>query len=225
MKRVPMQIYRRTDYDLLSLALNDSFSFMKLCKEVLVSYANGDIYTIVVPEGLARNIPDDVLCKKIAIYLYEDNPRDNAAIHLLDTIKNRKRNDFLKNLLRGYLCGPIVTSYFANDAAIEEAVEKERRFNENCLSKRKVKRIIQNRMDVISFEAQKIPSFEEETIAHKEKEEINVEAPKPPKKPEGKKKKKINLDMTNSVSSDAIEMQSEEEDPMDIFESMMASFE
>lgn len=225
MKRVVMRIYRRTDYDLLSLMMDESFVFGQLVKEILVSYANNEIFLINIPTNVGRNISDKVLSRRVDFTLNEKDKREAKAIKLLDKIRLKKKNDFLKNLMRGYLSGPVVSSYFANDEdkkdaiALEESFRDISEYNRNVKTKNKYKKIVNIK--------EKRTEKEEKPLQNKKEIERKPtpEQVKPKKKPQ---KSRFNIDMSAATESVIIDSQVEtedlEEDFMEGFENLMAGF-
>lgn len=127
--RVVVRIHKRSDYDLLSLHLTKGFSLNELFRATLIAFAKGETFSIKIPSNVEKNISDEISSMRVDFNLKENDPEHKLAIDVLQSIKNKKRNDFLKTLLRGYLSGPVLASYFCNDSYDEQIKDMEHVFN------------------------------------------------------------------------------------------------
>lgn len=130
--RVTIRLYKRYDYDLIALRLTKSIPLNALFKQTLIAYIKGECFSIKIPQNLASNIPDDLPPQRVDFILSESNEYEKKAIKLLNSIREKKRNDFLKTLLRGYLSGPIVTPFIEPkvfDQLIDFVEQNESTFN------------------------------------------------------------------------------------------------
>lgn len=217
--------------------MSESFCFGQLVKDVLVSYANQEIFLINIPKNIERNISDQVLSRRVEFILNGNDEKEAKAIQLLNKIRLKKKNDFLKNLLRGYMCGPVVSSYFANDEDKKESILIESAFNnvseinqdvklKNRFKKKKKDITVQNEVIIKKkplTKTEKNERIETENVKP-QKQQSNI----PISKTNSNNKPKLNLSTvteTVNIENEIEENEINEEDSfMNSFENLMAAF-
>ena len=110
--RYTIRLYRIHDLDLITFVEQHEFNIAKAIYSSLSAFSKGDHFIIEIPPKRKAQLPDLKRVYRKPIYL--DEEKDKAAIELLDKIQKGYRNNFLKNLLRLYLCTPVSVS-FLND--------------------------------------------------------------------------------------------------------------
>ena len=115
--QVTIRLYRQHDMDLIHIYRLDGFRFANEMKKVLVSYANGTIYTPDFPE----TIPESGYVPKYHqthFLLNDKDPKQKEAIDLLLHLKKGLRNSFLKALFRSCLAYLPLESFLDGDGMI-----------------------------------------------------------------------------------------------------------
>ncbi len=105
-RRKKVRLYRKIDLDLITLYKHPKFSLPKAIVMSLQMCANGQVKYIRLPEPyILRDVPKEV---EFSIEIPEN---DVATMEWFNSIPSGKRNDAIKNIIRGYLCGPVISSY------------------------------------------------------------------------------------------------------------------
>ena len=120
--RQTIRLYRVHDLDLITFMETHEFNITKAIYCALTAFSNNDYFVIEIPPKRVNE-----LCINNKVYarqLILDEDKDYKAIELLSKIKKGGRNNFLKNLLRMYLCNPIAESYLENEADIYDFLKK-----------------------------------------------------------------------------------------------------
>lgn len=120
-----MVIYKMHDYDLMEYDAslrnknlgNAKISFAGVMKGILENYVRGTPFK--VPQ--IKQYSDDKLCSKRYIRFTLDEKTDADIIKVLDSVKSRQINSFLKNLLRRYLEIDGMRCYFETIIPIHNA--------------------------------------------------------------------------------------------------------
>lgn len=104
--RKKVRLYGKIDADLIALYRNPKFSLPKAIVLALQMCARGQVKYIRLPEPrILKDIPKRI---EFAISIPED---DMTTLEWLHSIPSGKRNDAIKNIVRGYMCGPVVSCY------------------------------------------------------------------------------------------------------------------
>lgn len=183
-KRYSIRLYARHDIDLITFLCTHEFDFIKACYCALSAFIKGDVFIIDIPPKK----PDRVLTNKTVFkQLTLDEEMDGDIIELLEKIKPGYRNNFIKNILRLYLCNPISeealidetdTSQFMNMFNIFK--QNKRRAQAGKVKKRS--KSVQSRDEIFSdiFELDANKSGRDSEKKEKPKKEIDVSEPKNP---------------------------------------------
>ncbi len=108
------------DADLINLARNYDIGVKNLYKDCLISYVqkNEFIYDLPMPIG-----NEEALNKlKFSLDFDDTNPDEAKVTKLLDSIKGRYKNTFIKNTVRLYIKMPVAT-LFVEDPEVAKLVE------------------------------------------------------------------------------------------------------
>lgn len=112
--RKTVRLYRIHDLDLISFINSHKLNFQKSMYCALKSFSKGEVFAIKIPP---QKKADERDYKKVYMYtLALDSQKDADCIELLKKISNGKRNNFLKNLLRLYLCNPMSEDFLVDQA-------------------------------------------------------------------------------------------------------------
>lgn len=120
--RQTIRLYRVHDLDLITFMETHEFNITKAIYCALTAFSNNDYFVIEIPPKRTNElcINNKVYAKQLTL----DMDKDRKAVELLSKIKKGGRNNFLKNLLRMYLCNPIAESYLENEADIYDFIKK-----------------------------------------------------------------------------------------------------
>lgn len=104
-------MYKVHDLDLITYMMSYEFNIAHAAYCALKAFAKHDLFIIKTPPRAPVTIQmDDIKhVYRKTMTLYED--RDPEVIELLDMIKNGYKNNFIKNILRQYLCIPLTPSF------------------------------------------------------------------------------------------------------------------
>lgn len=120
-KRVTMRLYRRFDLDLISLANGEGFSIGKTIKKVLIAYTEKKPLKVICPDKVLENIAElNATSFEVVFKLDITKEKEKAAYELLETIKGKMKNSFLKSLLRASLEYPTLSIFFDDPATADE---------------------------------------------------------------------------------------------------------
>lgn len=112
--RKTVRLYRIHDLDLISFINSHKLNFQKSMYCALKSFSKGEVFAIKIPP---QKKADERDYKKVYMYTLALDPQKDAdCIKLLQKISNGKRNNFLKNLLRLYLCNPMSEDFLVDQA-------------------------------------------------------------------------------------------------------------
>lgn len=115
--KIEVKLYSYHDMDLVGLYKTGKISFPETTRQILNSYANKDVYKVKVlktnEERLAK-YPKDSFRKYYHYHVLLDSKADADAIALLKRITPGYRNNFIKVVLRQYLCGVFLPEYFVD---------------------------------------------------------------------------------------------------------------
>ena len=129
--RQALRFYIRHDYDLIALRVK-GISLKKLGKTALEAYANGKRVHVCIDQF--ENISDDNVMnflktgerqkplknQAITTFKCEFITKDPEAIRLLKAIKPKRRNQFIKILIRNTLTEQNLSSFFADKTYVEK---------------------------------------------------------------------------------------------------------
>lgn len=104
-KNYTIRLYRTHDHDLITFMATHQFNIVKGVYCALTAFSKGQIFVIKIPP--AREGGNLEINRVYARMLTLDTEVDAEAIEILEKLKDGSKNNFLKNLLRLYLCCPI----------------------------------------------------------------------------------------------------------------------
>lgn len=112
MKKYTIRFHKAHDLDIISIFEDYRFDIIKAIYCALTAFCNGDVFAIKIPEKREQSyhIKRRIYCRHLKL----NEKKDVKAIALLDRISKGYRNNFLKNLLRMYLCMPVSFQFFEN---------------------------------------------------------------------------------------------------------------
>ena len=112
--RIEIKLYSYHDLDLVSLYKTGRIAFPETTRQVLNSYARKEVYKVrplPLNENRAAKYPQKMYRKFYHYHVDLDNKEDADAIRLMRTITDGYRNNFIKSVLRQYLCGIFTEEY------------------------------------------------------------------------------------------------------------------
>lgn len=114
---ITVRLYKLHDYDLIYLYKNLRFPIKDAMKKALIAYVRNEPIFFDFP---INKVETDQLVdvKNAQFHIKLDDNDESDVIEYLIGLKRFYRNSFLKNLLRGYLTGPVAYVY-------EDQIEKE----------------------------------------------------------------------------------------------------
>lgn len=114
-----IRFYKVHDRDLVTLIEKYQVNIIKAVYCALAAFCNGDVFAIEIPKHKIYGSINNT--KKVySKMLYLDEDKDRKAVELLSKIKNGSKNNFLKNILRLYLCYPLTTDFLKDENDIAE---------------------------------------------------------------------------------------------------------
>ena len=127
---VTVRLYKLHDYDLIYLYKNLHYPVRDAMKKALISYVRKEPVFFDFP---IEKIDQDQLVniKNAQFHIKLDADAEADVIEYLSGLKKYYRNSFLKNILRGYLVGPVAYVY-ETDTDLEET-EKRNEANKNLV--------------------------------------------------------------------------------------------
>ena len=117
MMKVEVKLYSYHDMDLVGLYKTGKVSFPETTRQVLNSYALGEVYKVKLlhtNEKRLAKYPKTSFRKYYHYHVMLDGKDDADAISLLHKITPGYRNNFIKVVLRQYLCGVFLEEYCTN---------------------------------------------------------------------------------------------------------------
>lgn len=107
---ITVRLYKLHDYDLIFLYKNLRFPVKDAMKKALENFVRNEPCFFDYP---IANVRTDGLAKlsNAQLHIKLDENKDTDIIYFLGKLKKNYRNSFLKNLLRGYMAGPIAYVY------------------------------------------------------------------------------------------------------------------
>ena len=112
--RIEIKLYSYHDLDLVSLYKTGRIAFPETTRQVLNSYARKEVYKVrplPLNENRAAKYPQKMYRKFYHYHVDLDSKEDADAIRLMRTITAGYRNNFIKSVLRQYLCGIFTEEY------------------------------------------------------------------------------------------------------------------
>ena len=103
--RYTIRLYRLHDLDLITFVETHEFNIISAIYSSLTAFAKNEVFVIEIPPRRTQQLPK--LNRVYTKALILDSETDQEAIQLLNQIGQGYRNNFLKNLLRLYLCHPL----------------------------------------------------------------------------------------------------------------------
>ena len=107
-----IRLYKAHDLDLITFYETHQFNIIKAMYSALVSFSKKEHFVIEVPPQRLKQLNNVRRVYQKTLIL--DDEKDAEAINLLSKIAEGCRNNFLKNLLRLYLCNPISEEFLIN---------------------------------------------------------------------------------------------------------------
>lgn len=120
-----IRLYKAHDLDLISFLDSHHMDFRKAVYCSLTAFAKGELFVIKIPPRIPNPGP---LRWKYEFNLSLNPETDRAVIDMIDGITNGYKNNFIKNLLRMYLCTPISAEFLKDPSRISLFEEKFRMF-------------------------------------------------------------------------------------------------
>ena len=120
-KDYAIRLYRAHDLDIIAYIESHEFNMIKAVYSALHAFCEGEVFVIEIPPK-KKGIPPTKrrkYCKSLRL----DTEKDAKAIALLSKIAPGYRNNFLKNLLRMYLCTPLSENFLTNKEDMDEFVK------------------------------------------------------------------------------------------------------
>lgn len=117
MMKVEVKLYSYHDMDLVGLYKTGKVSFPETTRQVLNSYARGEVYKVKLLHTNGKRLakyPKTSFRKYYHYHVILDGKEDSDAISLLHKITPGYRNNFIKVVLRQYLCGVFLEEYCVN---------------------------------------------------------------------------------------------------------------
>lgn len=118
--RIEIKLYSYHDLDLVSLYKTGRIAFPETTRQVLNSYARKEVYKVrLLPlnEDRAAKYPQKMYRKFYHYHVDLDEVEDADAIRLIKMITEGYRNNFIKSVLRQYLCGVFIEEYSKDGSA------------------------------------------------------------------------------------------------------------
>lgn len=115
--KVEVKLYSYHDMDLVGLYKTGKVSFPETTRQVLNSYARGEVYKVKLLHTNGKRLakyPKTSFRKYYHYHVVLDGKEDSDAISLLHKITPGYRNNFIKVVLRQYLCGVFLEEYCVN---------------------------------------------------------------------------------------------------------------
>lgn len=114
MFQIEVRLYTYHDLDLVSIYHTGQIDFPAVTLQILNAYARKEAYRVCLQEPNQKKIAKYASAPDKRFYhyyvdLYEDT--DGDAVQLLSRITPGYRNNFIKSLLRQYLCGVFTPAY------------------------------------------------------------------------------------------------------------------
>lgn len=112
--KIEVKLYSYHDMDLVSLYKTGQVSFPETTRQILNSYANKEAYKVRLLETNTKRLsryPSDSYRKYYHYHVVLDKNDDRDAVRLLKRITPGYRNNFIKAILRQYLCGAFIADY------------------------------------------------------------------------------------------------------------------
>lgn len=110
--RVIMHLYKSHDPDLVALH-KSGYSISKLARKVIEAYAHGERIKLLIPECKMVDI-SEVSSSRDGGLRIEFSTSDTAAINLLNSIANKRRNQFCKAMVRNAFIEQPLAVFFTN---------------------------------------------------------------------------------------------------------------
>ncbi len=121
-RRYTIRLYRLHDLDLITFIETHEFNIVKAIYSSLSAFSKDDLFVIDIP---ARRIQDLPQLRRVYVKaLSLDEEKDKRAIEILEKIEKGYRNNFLKNLLRQYLCNPMSEEFLIDQDDAEYFYKK-----------------------------------------------------------------------------------------------------
>lgn len=110
MMDITVRLYKLHDYDLIYLYKNLHYPIKDAMKRALTAYVRDEpvFFDFPITEVSADQLET---IKRAQFHIILDDETDSDIIEYLSSLKRFYRNSFLKNLLRGYLTGPVAYIY------------------------------------------------------------------------------------------------------------------
>ena len=114
--RYTVRLYKIHDLDLITFLETHEFNFIRALYSALTAFCNGELFVIEVPPTKTQFTQIKRSYTKV---LTLDAEKDAAAIAILDKLAPGYRNNFLKNILRQYLCFPLSEEFLKDSSDMD----------------------------------------------------------------------------------------------------------
>lgn len=155
---ITVRLYKLHDYDLIFLYKNLRFPIKDAMKKALENFVRNEPCFFDYP---IANVRTDGLAKlsNAQLHIKLDENNDADIIYFLGKLKKNYRNSFLKNLLRGYMAGPIAYVYqeildvddeYERKSIIEQNIQNIQKLNlMKFKNKKKYLKLTQDQKDLL----------------------------------------------------------------------------
>lgn len=116
--RITIRLYRAHDLDLITFTEIHKLDIQKAVYCALSSFVSGDLFLIEIPK-LREEVQNLRRVYAFILTLDDERERDVKMLEVLSKINAGRRNNFLKNLLRLYLCNPMSEDFLVNEEDAE----------------------------------------------------------------------------------------------------------
>lgn len=121
--RITLRLYRAHDLDLITFTEMHELDIRKAVYCALSSFVSGELFLIEIPER-REEVQNLRRVYSLVLILDDEKEQDAKMLEVLSKIESGRRNNFLKNLLRLYLCNPMSEDFLVNEGDAEYFYEK-----------------------------------------------------------------------------------------------------
>ena len=231
-KKILMRLYRIHDLDLITFIQTHELDFPKAVYCSLKAFTKGETFVIKIPPK--RDIDKELILKRNYTYIiYLDEDKDKKEIILLEKIAKGNRNNFLKNLLRLYLCNPMSELFLVDEKYFYEKFDifrKGRKFADldeikelNSL-KSKIRKAEQKKKETSIKQESKQDNTQSNSFEKNEVEDKTSETEESKEKDVSEKEIQRTENVTESMSEPEVVTEQENEPESEDIADMFSSF-
>ena len=164
--KIEVKLYFFHDMDLITLYRTKNISFPEVTRQVMNAYAEKKAFRVLMTDRAEEKTYDGY--RKFMRYRLDlDAKRDMSAINLLNKIEYGYRNNFIKTILRQYLCAELPVEYLKDKdegyfRERSEILQGKRENVQICRTERKSLNKVDAKVKEQSKERRKIKPFESE---------------------------------------------------------------